>query len=64
MCCCSPDMLKVMVIAAPPFADPSTAAAIASAVNDALGPLGIAVNGLPIKLAQLGDMIAAAREAT
>jgi len=36
-------------------------AAIASAVNDALRPLGIVVNSLPIKLAQLGDMIAAAR---
>ena len=37
-------------------------AAIASAVNDAVRPLGIAVNSLPIKMAQLGDMIAAARE--
>jgi 2-furoyl-CoA dehydrogenase large subunit len=36
-------------------------AAIASALNDALRPLGLAVNGLPIKIAQLGDMIAAAR---
>jgi len=36
-------------------------AAIASAVNDAIRPLGIAVNRLPIKIAQLGDMIAAAR---
>ena len=36
-------------------------AAIASAVNDALRPLGIAVNSLPIKIAQLGDMIAHAR---
>jgi 2-furoyl-CoA dehydrogenase large subunit len=36
-------------------------AAIASAVNDAVQPLGIVVNCLPIKLAQLGDMIAAAR---
>jgi 3-oxo-Delta1-steroid hydratase/dehydrogenase large subunit len=36
-------------------------AAIASAVNDALRPLGLAVNSLPIKLAQLGDLIAAAR---
>jgi CO/xanthine dehydrogenase Mo-binding subunit len=36
-------------------------AAIASAINDALQPLGIAVNHLPIKIAQLGDMIAAAR---
>ena len=37
-------------------------AAIASAINDAIRPLGIAVNSLPIKIAQLGDMIAAARE--
>jgi CO/xanthine dehydrogenase Mo-binding subunit len=37
-------------------------AAITSAVNDALRPLGIAVNSLPIKIAQLGDMIAAARD--
>jgi 3-oxo-Delta1-steroid hydratase/dehydrogenase large subunit len=37
-------------------------AAITSAVNDALQPLGIAVNSLPIKIAQLGDMIAAARD--
>ena len=35
-------------------------AAIASAVNDALAPLGLVVNHLPIKLAQLGDLIAAA----
>ena len=35
-------------------------AAIASAVNDALRPLGIAVNALPIKMSVLGDMIAAA----
>jgi 3-oxo-Delta1-steroid hydratase/dehydrogenase large subunit len=39
-------------------------AAVASAVNDALRPLGIVVNSLPIKVAQLGDMIAAAREKT
>jgi CO/xanthine dehydrogenase Mo-binding subunit len=37
-------------------------AAIASAVNDAIRPLGIVVNSLPIKIARLGDMIAAARE--
>jgi 2-furoyl-CoA dehydrogenase large subunit len=37
-------------------------AAIASAVNDALRPLGITVNRLPIKMTQLADMIAAARE--
>jgi 2-furoyl-CoA dehydrogenase large subunit len=36
-------------------------AAIASAVNDALAPLGLAVNGLPIKMTQLADMIAARR---
>ena len=36
-------------------------AAIASAVNDAVRPLGIVVNSLPIKMAQLADMIAAAR---
>jgi len=36
-------------------------AAIASAINDAIRPLGIAVHRLPIKIAQLGDMIAAAR---
>jgi len=36
-------------------------AAIASAVNDAVGPLGIVVNRLPIKIAQLADLIAAAR---
>ncbi len=38
-------------------------AAIASAVNDAVGPLGIVVNSLPVKMAQLADMIAAARDA-
>ena len=36
-------------------------AAIASAVNDAIRPLGIVVNSLPIRIAQLGDMIAAAQ---
>jgi CO/xanthine dehydrogenase Mo-binding subunit len=36
-------------------------AAVASAVNDAVRPLGIVVNSLPIKVARLGDMIAAAR---
>jgi 2-furoyl-CoA dehydrogenase large subunit len=36
-------------------------AAIASAVNDALRALGIAVDRLPIRMAQLADMIAAAR---
>ena len=39
-------------------------AAIASAVNDALAPLGLAVNGLPIKMTQLADMIAARRSST
>jgi 2-furoyl-CoA dehydrogenase large subunit len=37
-------------------------AAIASAVNDAMSPLGIVVNSLPIKMAQLSDMIALARD--
>ena len=37
-------------------------AAVASAINDAVRPLGIVVNSLPIKVAQLGDMIAAAKE--
>jgi 2-furoyl-CoA dehydrogenase large subunit len=37
-------------------------AAIPSAVNDPLRPLGIVVISLPIKLAQLGDIIAAARD--
>jgi CO/xanthine dehydrogenase Mo-binding subunit len=36
-------------------------AAIASGVNDALRPLGITVNSLPMKAARLGDLIAAAR---
>src|SRR5262249_56302935 len=36
-------------------------AAIASAVNDAVRSLGITVNSLPIKMAQLADKIAAAR---
>src|SRR5439155_16005588 len=35
-------------------------AAVASAINDALQPLGTAVNSLPIKIAQLGDLIASA----
>jgi CO/xanthine dehydrogenase Mo-binding subunit len=37
-------------------------AAVASAINDAVRPLGLAVNSLPIKVARLGDMIAVARE--
>ncbi len=36
-------------------------AAVASAINDAVRPLGIAVNSLPIKIARLGDMIAQAQ---
>ncbi|HZP76972.1 MAG TPA: xanthine dehydrogenase family protein molybdopterin-binding subunit, partial [Pseudolabrys sp.] len=35
-------------------------AALSSAVNDALKPLGISVSKLPMKISQLGDMIAAA----
>ena len=37
-------------------------AAIANAVNDALRPLGISTNSLPIKVSKLGDMIAQAQE--
>jgi len=37
-------------------------AGIANAINDALRPLGISVNTLPIKVSVLGDLIAAARE--
>jgi 2-furoyl-CoA dehydrogenase large subunit len=37
-------------------------AAIANGINDALRPLGIKVHSLPIRIATLGDMIAAARE--
>jgi 2-furoyl-CoA dehydrogenase large subunit len=37
-------------------------AAVSGAINDALKPLGISVNSLPIKVTRLGDMIAAARE--
>jgi 2-furoyl-CoA dehydrogenase large subunit len=37
-------------------------AAIANAINDAIRPLGISVNTLPIKVANLGDLIAAAQE--
>jgi CO/xanthine dehydrogenase Mo-binding subunit len=36
-------------------------AALASAVNDAVRPLGITVNRLPMKIADLGDLIASAR---
>ncbi len=35
-------------------------AALANAVNDALRPLGIAINTLPLKVSKLGDLIAAA----
>ena len=37
-------------------------AAIASAINDAVRPLGIVVNSLPVKVGKLGDMIAEAME--
>lgn len=37
-------------------------AAIANGINDALQPLGIKVDSLPIRIATLGDMIAAARQ--
>jgi 2-furoyl-CoA dehydrogenase large subunit len=35
-------------------------AALANAINDAIRPLGISVNTLPIKMSALGDLIAAA----
>ena len=38
-------------------------AAISSAINDAVQPLGITVSKLPIRIAALGDAIAAARSA-
>ena len=37
------------------------AAAVASGINDALRPLGITLNSLPMKLAAIGDLIAGAR---
>jgi CO/xanthine dehydrogenase Mo-binding subunit len=37
-------------------------AALANAVNDALRPLGVSVNTLPIKVSKLGDLIAAAQQ--
>jgi 2-furoyl-CoA dehydrogenase large subunit len=37
-------------------------AAVANAVNDAIRPLGISVNEVPIKVSKLGDLIAKARE--
>jgi len=36
-------------------------AAIANAVNDALRPLNITINTLPLRVSKLGDMIAEAR---
>jgi 2-furoyl-CoA dehydrogenase large subunit len=36
-------------------------AAVANAINDALGPLGVSINTLPIKVSVLGDLIAEAR---
>jgi 3-oxo-Delta1-steroid hydratase/dehydrogenase large subunit len=36
-------------------------AALANAVNDALRPLGVSINTLPLKVSKLGDLIAAAR---
>jgi 2-furoyl-CoA dehydrogenase large subunit len=37
-------------------------AAVANAVNDALRPLGITVNTLPLKISKIADAVAAARE--
>jgi 2-furoyl-CoA dehydrogenase large subunit len=37
-------------------------AGVANAINDALKPLGISINTLPIKLSVLGDMVAATQE--
>jgi len=37
-------------------------AAIASAINDALAPLGLSVNALPVKMTRLSDMIADAQQ--
>ncbi len=37
-------------------------AAVANAINDAIRPLGISINTLPIKVSKLGDLIAQARE--
>ena len=36
-------------------------AAVANAINDALHPLGISINTLPLKVSKLGDMIAEAQ---
>jgi len=38
-------------------------AAVASAINDAVAPLGIAFNKLPIRISELSDAVAAARAA-
>jgi CO/xanthine dehydrogenase Mo-binding subunit len=35
--------------------------AVANAINDALRPLGVSINTLPLKLSKLGDLIAEAR---
>jgi 2-furoyl-CoA dehydrogenase large subunit len=37
-------------------------AALANAINDALRPLGVSINTLPLKISNLGDLIASARE--
>ena len=37
-------------------------AAVANAINDALRPLGISVNTLPLKISKIADAIAATRE--
>ena len=37
-------------------------AAIANAINDAIRPLGVSVNTLPIRISALGDMIAAEQD--
>ena len=37
-------------------------AAMANAINDALRPLGVSINTLPLKVAKLGDLIAEAQE--
>jgi 2-furoyl-CoA dehydrogenase large subunit len=37
-------------------------AAVANAVNDALRPLGISINTLPLKISKIADAVAAARE--
>ena len=37
-------------------------AGVANAVNDALRPLGLSVNTLPLKVSKLGDLIAEAQD--